>query len=747
MLLQHEEREENMIHRHFAAPILALLLAALPAAGSTLITGDPFRIGAPPGCFEQQPEVAPLPGGGAVVVWQEPTEFGGPARLVGHRFDRDGNPLGDQFAVQSSAFGPLSRPAVAADAAGRFMVVWRDEILKFLLARQFDAAGRPLGDEFRVVDLPFAESHAVAATPDGGFVVAWASTSAIWVVRYDAQGRPLDDLAEGGTQIAGYVPIPGLERTITDPAVAVAPSGKIVVVWRGRGGLQPAAIDGRLVAFVPGGAAGEGPALTSLYLPTPNNPTRPAVAIGADGGFLVAWREELFASGPPAGIAAQRFDAAGQQLGDRLRLDEGTWSWLGGLAIATDVRGDYAVVWDGKPAGSPAANSIYARFFSPAGAALGPTAVLAAGGSPDDHLSPAVARDDQGRLTAVWQEGLPPVVSLPVCTSGGITARRFALDCLADSSRLCLNGGRFQVDVAWSAQGGAGAGRPVGLTGDTGYFWFFDPANVELVVKVLDGRALNGHFWVFYGSLSDIAFTLTVTDTATGARKVYRNPPSTLASRGDTDAFPAAGSAAADAVTFVPAAIDREAFAAAAPAGAPTLPAALSAAATAADSAAGPCTDPALPVVPRPGLCLNARRFEVEATWHDPFNGGSGVGQGVQLTGDSGYFWFFAPANVELAVKVLDGRAVNGRFWVFYGALTNVEYTLKVHHFSGAEKSYHNPPFQFASRADTAAFAPPAHCSCPPTFAAVCGFDGNTYESPCDAECRGFVQVAHPGPC
>jgi hypothetical protein len=30
----------------------------------------------------------------------------------------------------------------------------------------------------------------------------------------------------------------------------------------------------------------------------------------------------------------------------------------------------------------------------------------------------------------------------------------------------------------------------------------------------------------------------------------------------------------------------------------------------------------------------------------------------------------------EVLVKVLDGRAVNGKFWVFYGALSNVRYSV-----------------------------------------------------------------------
>jgi hypothetical protein len=82
-----------------------------------------------------------------------------------------------------------------------------------------------------------------------------------------------------------------------------------------------------------------------------------------------------------------------------------------------------------------------------------------------------------------------------------------------------------------------GTGTALALTGDTGYFWFFDPANVEVVTKVLDGRAVNAKFWLFYGALSSVEYTLTVVDTQTGAVKTYRNPSGTLGSRADTDAF------------------------------------------------------------------------------------------------------------------------------------------------------------------------------------------------------------------
>jgi hypothetical protein len=110
---------------------------------------------------------------------------------------------------------------------------------------------------------------------------------------------------------------------------------------------------------------------------------------------------------------------------------------------------------------------------------------------------------------------------------------------LGGAPSLCLNGDRFRAEVTWRVPttGEQGTGQPIPLTGDTGAFWFFDPANYELNVKVLDGRGVNGHFWVFYSSLTDVEFELTVTDTETGQKRTYRNSAGTMASRADTAAF------------------------------------------------------------------------------------------------------------------------------------------------------------------------------------------------------------------
>ncbi|HKF43287.1 MAG TPA: alkaline phosphatase family protein [Thermoanaerobaculia bacterium] len=97
---------------------------------------------------------------------------------------------------------------------------------------------------------------------------------------------------------------------------------------------------------------------------------------------------------------------------------------------------------------------------------------------------------------------------------------------------------RFLATVTWAAANGSvGSGNLTYISSETKGFWFFSPDNIDLVVKVLDGRALNGKFWVIYGSLTNVQFTLTVTDTFTGAKKTYTNAQGQMTSGADTAAF------------------------------------------------------------------------------------------------------------------------------------------------------------------------------------------------------------------
>jgi hypothetical protein len=55
-------------------------------------------------------------------------------------------------------------------------------------------------------------------------------------------------------------------------------------------------------------------------------------------------------------------------------------------------------------------------------------------------------------------------------------------------------------------------------------FWFFQPDNPELLVKVLNGCGVNQRFWVFYAATTNVELTMTVRDTNAGVTKTYFNP-------------------------------------------------------------------------------------------------------------------------------------------------------------------------------------------------------------------------------
>ncbi len=118
-----------------------------------------------------------------------------------------------------------------------------------------------------------------------------------------------------------------------------------------------------------------------------------------------------------------------------------------------------------------------------------------------------------------------PAPAPPVCVSGATT--------------LCLNNGRFRVEVAWDSAGLSGTGKVVpGASANSGVFSFANAANWELMVKVVDACGRNGRYWVYSAAMTDIHHIVTVTDTATGQVKRYESvagvlSPATI----DKDAF------------------------------------------------------------------------------------------------------------------------------------------------------------------------------------------------------------------
>jgi len=138
-------------------------------------------------------------------------------------------------------------------------------------------------------------------------------------------------------------------------------------------------------------------------------------------------------------------------------------------------------------------------------------------------------------LTATNASGSNSASKTVVVAAGGPTA-----PCRADAETLCLSNGRFQVTAQWEKpDSSTGFGKAMPLTSDSGYFWFFDPANIEMVAKVLNACGVNGNFWVFGAGLTNVKVTVDALDTATGVSEQYVNPLNVaFGPIQDTAAFP-----------------------------------------------------------------------------------------------------------------------------------------------------------------------------------------------------------------
>ncbi len=187
--------------------------------------------------------------------------------------------------------------------------------------------------------------------------------------------------------------------------------------------------------------------------------------------------------------------------------------------------------------------------LTPLGDNGGPTpthALLADSPAIDQFPGSACSGSDQrGRVRPVDGDigdigGVGGVGGVAECDAGAFERGR---GCQPGPTTLCVGeGDRFQVTARWTAHGETGDAGTLPLARDTGAFWFFDPANLELAIKVLDGCGVNDRFWIFMTGLTDVGVYIKFEDTFTGSTWSYTleggKPFPTIV---DTNAFETCG--------------------------------------------------------------------------------------------------------------------------------------------------------------------------------------------------------------
>jgi hypothetical protein len=290
-----------------------------------------------------------------------------------------------------------------------------------VLANPADAA--VVGGEFQVNTYPGARDPAVVTAPNGAFIVVWhsshdGSSAGIFGQRYDSDGAAVGN----EFQINAYT-----TSAQSDSDVAVEHDGDFVVVWQSL--TQDGSFNGIFGQRFASSGAFAGPEFqVNVY--TTGYQLFPAVAMDADGDFVVVWQSFPFGTSTYR-VLGRLFSSSGMAVGGELQVGISTVSEIS-AAVAMEDNGDFVVTWDGTDG---VGSGVVGQSFSSAGVALAPpfqaNTYVTSG-----QYSSAIGMDSDGDFVVAWtssgQEG-------GGTDAGGVFGRRF------NSAGLPV-GAEFQVN-------------------------------------------------------------------------------------------------------------------------------------------------------------------------------------------------------------------------------------------------------------------------------------------------------------
>ena len=136
---------------------------------------------------------------------------------------------------------------------------------------------------------------------------------------------------------------------------------------------------------------------------TTNNQYQAAVATDIFGNFLVVW-SSAHQDGSSAGVFGQRYAGSGVPIGPEFRVNTYTFGYQYRPAVASDWSGNFVVVWqDGTVGGGGGPfRGIFGQRYDSSGVPVGPEFQVE---GPTAGFIPSVAADASGDFVVVWHGG------------------------------------------------------------------------------------------------------------------------------------------------------------------------------------------------------------------------------------------------------------------------------------------------------------------------------------------------------
>lgn len=305
-------------------------------AGGSAPQGAPFPVNATVAGDQENPALACLPDGGALVVWQGGVQ--GFQKVFARLLGPDGLPRGVDLAVSTGNGEHHIDPSVAVLADGSLVVVWasyrQDGSYSYdVFGRRLSAEGTPLSEEFRLNSATGMNrrSPAVTGLAGGGFLCAWVaerqlSTQASIApgLKVSGAGLPVFEVSlvartftTEGSPVGSEQRISNPGAVASHPALATLPSGQVLAAWSRRDSDATRKLDvaARLVGPQGLPASEEAIVNQTLY----GDQYAPVLAVNPHG-VLAIWTS-MGQDGSWEGVFGRWLDATGTPSGDEIPVN------------------------------------------------------------------------------------------------------------------------------------------------------------------------------------------------------------------------------------------------------------------------------------------------------------------------------------------------------------------------------------------------------------------------------------------
>ncbi|MFN8579266.1 MAG: hypothetical protein U0354_20760, partial [Candidatus Sericytochromatia bacterium] len=333
-----------------------------------------------------------------VMTWLSIDQDGSVGGIFGNRFSSSGI-ANAEFKVNTYTQGSQLRPSIAMNS-NSYVITWdsqdQDGSGFGVFAKIYNSTGAISVPEFQVNTRLTGNQYnpSVAMDNSGNFIVSWQSDN--------QDGSNFGIYAQRFDSLGNSIDSEFRVNTYTvgaqiNPSVSTDTLGNFVVTW------QSANQDGSGYGIYGQRYNSLGQAQGTEFRVnayTRNNQKNPVIATDLSGNFTVVWQSDV-QDGSGFGIYAQRYNSIGTKIGSEFRVNSYTTNFQENPSIATDNLGNFVITWQSNGQDGDGYGVYYQKYNSQ-GQVIG-FETQANLFTTNAQYNPVVVMDNSGNFVITWQ--------------------------------------------------------------------------------------------------------------------------------------------------------------------------------------------------------------------------------------------------------------------------------------------------------------------------------------------------------